>query len=81
MNLRPLSTWLLFVVLAGCPADEPVESALPDPAEDCGNGVDDDADLLADCADDDCVCAESDCDDGDDDDGDGDVDCEDDDCE
>ncbi len=56
----------------------------PTPTEDCLNGVDDDGDGLADCADSDCAtspaCMESDCANGQDDDGDGLTDCDDSDC-
>jgi len=52
-------------------------------AEDCANGLDDDGDGLADCADSDCfanpVCQEN-CANGADDDLDGDIDCADSDC-
>jgi hypothetical protein len=59
--------------------DNPCESAEFFPPETCGNGLDDDCDGLADCADPDCSCGE-DCDDGVDNDGDGQVDCRDSDC-
>jgi len=54
--------------------------------EDCTNGVDDDGDTFADCADDDCLShwacggSDEDCTNGIDDDGDSFTDCADDDC-
>lgn len=52
----------------------------PDHETDCTDGLDEDGDGAADCADSDCVCLETDCADGNDDDLDGLLDCEDDDC-
>jgi hypothetical protein len=71
-----LLRWLPVLVL-GC-------AGSTDPMERCDNGVDDDSDGFADCADQDCwgetACVERVCDDGVDDDLDGRVDCDDADC-
>ena len=74
------------LLLAGCPTggggtDGP--TGTPD-VEDCTDGVDNDGDGDADCADSDCAseasCIETDCDDATDNDGDGATDCDDSDC-
>ncbi|MEQ1504560.1 MAG: hypothetical protein ABMB14_20140, partial [Myxococcota bacterium] len=54
-------------------------TAIPSTELGCGDGADDDADGLVDCADPDCLCVET-CDDAVDDDADGAIDCLDPDC-
>ena len=72
--MRAFTSLCVFVLLSACGGSDPVEQ--------CDDGLDNDFDLLIDCADDDCIgsCPEL-CADMVDNDGDGLTDCYDDDCD